>query len=240
MDMLAIITARGGSKRIPKKNIKSFLGKPIILYALEAAIRSGIFSEVMVSTDSEEIAEIARNAGAEVPFMRSEQTANDYATTRDVLLEVVENYEKMGKHYDAICCIYPTNPFLTEQKLVQASEAFAASGADGLTPVVRYSFPPQRGVYIQDNRLVSVQPEYKNVRSQDLPAIYHDVGQFYFFNLNAYRRPDFTDNGTIMPFIVSEKESQDIDTLEDWEIAEVKYEQIKKRRKQNEIVRCDS
>ena len=120
MSMLAIITARGGSKRIPKKNIKAFAGKPIIHYAIEAALNSGIFDEVMVSTDSEEIAQIARQAGANIPFMRSEKTANDFATTRDVLLEVLERYAEQGKHFEQICCIYPTNPFITGEKLRQA------------------------------------------------------------------------------------------------------------------------
>ena len=231
MSMLAIITARGGSKRIPKKNIKPFAGKPIICYSIEAALNSGVFDEVMVSTDSEEIAAIAGQAGAKIPFMRSEQTANDFATTRDVLLEVLENYEKMGKRFDTICCIYPTSPFLTAEKLRQAGETFASSGADGMTPVVPFSFPPQRGFYIRDDRLQWVQPEYASARSQDLPKIYHDVGQFYFFNVNAYRRSDFGTNSNMIPFVVSEKEAQDIDTQEDWEMAEIKYELMKRAEK---------
>lgn len=224
MSMLAIVTARGGSKRIPKKNIKPFAGKPIICYSIEAALESGVFEEVMVSTDSEEIAEIARRAGASVPFMRSEKTANDFATTRDVLLEVLENYARQGKHFDRICCIYPTNPFITPEKLKQAGEAFVESGADGLTPVVAFSFPPQRGFYIREGCLQWVQPEHCNTRSQDLPKIYHDVGQFYFYNVEKYLAPDFVTNSTIIPYVIPEKEAQDIDTLEDWEMAELKYE----------------
>lgn len=231
MSMLAIITARGGSKRIPKKNIKAFAGKPIIHYAIEAALNSGIFDEVMVSTDSEEIAQIARQAGANIPFMRSEKTANDFATTRDVLLEVLERYAEQGKHFEQICCIYPTNPFITGEKLRQAGEAFAASGADGMTPVVPFSFPPQRGFYICDNKLQWVQPECASARSQDLPKIYHDVGQFYFYNVEAYCRPDFGTNSNVMPFVISEKEAQDIDTQEDWEMAEIKFELMKRAEK---------
>lgn len=228
MSMLAIITARGGSKRIPKKNIKPFAGKPIIHYAIEAALNSGIFDEVMVSTDSEEIAEVARQGGASVPFMRSEETANDFATTRDVLLEVLDCYAKMGKHFDSICCIYPANPFITADKLKRACETFAASGAEGMTPVVPFSYPPQRGFYIQDNKLEWVQPEHYETRTQDLPTLYHDVGQFYFYNVKAYMRPDFSTNSNIVPFVISEKEAQDIDTAEDWEMAEMKYELLKR------------
>lgn len=228
MSALAIITARGGSKRIPKKNIRPFAGRPIICYAVEAALNCGIFDEVMVSTDSEEIAEVARQAGAKVPFMRSEKTANDFATTRDVLLEVVEQYESCGKKFDEICCIYPTNPFITSEKLKCAFDAFHESGADGLTPVVVFSYPPQRGFYIQGNKLTMVQPEHYSTRSQDLPKIYHDVGQFYIYNVDAYRKEDFVQNSYIVPFVISEKEAQDIDTLEDWELAEIKYEIMQK------------
>lgn len=228
MSALAIITARGGSKRIPKKNIRLFAGKPIICYAIEAALSGGIFDEVMVSTDSEEIAEMARQAGAQVPFMRSEETANDFATTRDVLLEVVTQYEASGKKYDEICCIYPTNPFITPEKLKCAFDVFRKSGADGLTPVVAFSYPPQRGFYIQENKLAMVQPEHYSTRSQDLPKIYHDVGQFYIYNVAAYKKADFVQNSNIVPFVIPEKEAQDIDTLEDWEMAELKFEIMQK------------
>lgn len=228
MSMLAIITARGGSKRIPKKNIKPFAGKPIILYSIEAALQCGLFEEVMVSTDSEEIAQIALQAGAKVPFMRSEKTANDYATTRDVLLEVIERYEQEGKRFDRICCIYPTNPFITPERLKEAGDAFVESKADGLTPVVAFSYPPQRGFYINDERLEWVQPEHYATRSQDLPKMYHDVGQYYFYNVEAFLREDFVTNSCIAPFVISEKEAQDIDTIEDWELAEMKYELLKR------------
>ena len=129
MKSIAIITARGGSKRIPKKNIKNFCGKPIIAYSIEAAIGADIFDEVMVSTDSDEIKEIAIRYGAKVPFMRSESTSNDYATTSDVLLEVVEKYEQLGKMYDVGCCLYPTAPFVTANILRSAYETFMTSSA---------------------------------------------------------------------------------------------------------------
>ena len=119
---LAMITARGGSKRIPRKNVKEFCGKPILFYSIEAALQSGVFDEVMVSTDDMEIAELAKKAGASVPFMRSEATANDYASTDEVIMEVIQEYEKRGQHFDSFCCIYPTAPFLTPQRLCEAME----------------------------------------------------------------------------------------------------------------------
>ena len=125
---IAIITARGGSKRIPRKNIKNFMGKPMLAYAISAAIDSGVFVEVMVSTDDSEIADIAVKYGAEVPFMRSEKTSNDFATTADVLYEVKEEYKKLGKEFDTICCIYPCVPFLTGKILRDAYETFKKSG----------------------------------------------------------------------------------------------------------------
>ena len=158
MKSIAIITARGGSKRIPGKNIKPFLGKPIIAYSIEAALKSGLFDEVMVSTDSEEIADIARAYGANVPFMRSEATSNDYAGTGDVLREVLSEYEKRGQVFDRMCCIYPTAPFVTAEKLRAAAATFENSGADSLTPVVQFSYPPQRAFVIRDGCLLYTSP----------------------------------------------------------------------------------
>ena len=223
MKSLAIITARGGSKRIPKKNIKCFCGKPIIAYSIEAALNAKIFDEVMVSTDSEEIAEVASNYGASVPFMRSESTSNDFATTADVLLEVLKCYEERNRHFEIGCCIYPTAPFLTGEKLKRAYDDLLESGAKTLLPVVAFSFPPQRGVFIRDNKAVLCQPEYLNRRSQDIEKIYHDCGQFYMFHIPSFynERKLITDN--TIPFIIDEKEVQDIDTETDWDIAEQKY-----------------
>lgn len=144
---VAIITARGGSKRIPHKNIKEFCGKPILAYSIEAALASGVFDRVMVSTDDEEIAEVARKYGAEVPFLRSEKTANDYATTKDVLEEVLAEYEKRGEHFDTLCCIYPTAPFITPDRLSEAMRLLEEKKGDTLLPVVRFSFPPSAAWY---------------------------------------------------------------------------------------------
>lgn len=229
MKKIAIITARGGSKRIPRKNIKDFCGKPILAYSIEAALSSGIFDTVMVSTDDEEIAEIARKFGAEVPFYRSEKTANDYATTNDVLLEVLAEYEKRGEQYEMACCIYPTAPFVTAEKLQNAVNQLEKSDADTLIPVVAFSYPPQRAMVVEADRLVFKYPEYLDSRSQDLQPHYHDVGQFYVFRTEAFKRNQKLMVGNILPLIVSELEVQDIDNLVDWKIAEIKYQLMKEQ-----------
>lgn len=221
---IAVITARGGSKRIPKKNIKDFCGKPILAYSIEAALESKLFDEVMVSTDSEEIAEIAKKYGASVPFMRSEKTSDDFATTSDVLQEVMEEYEKRGKIFDVLVCIYPTAPFITADKLKKAVLLRKEKNADQVTPVVRYSFPPQRAFVIKEGRLEYQYPEYRLTRSQDLEAIYHDCGQFYVMNAEKMRKKQSFEN--TIPLIISELEVQDIDNEDDWEIAEMKYRRM--------------
>jgi pseudaminic acid cytidylyltransferase len=223
MSQIAIITARGGSKRIPRKNIKDFCGKPILAYSIEAALQSGLFDTVMVSTDDKEIAEISKKYGAEVPFFRSEATSNDFATTNDVLLEVLDEYEKRGQHFDLAACIYPTAPFVTAEKLKKAFEELKASDADTLIPVVSFSYPPQRAMVVRDNRLVFFEPKYIDSRSQDLEPHYHDVGQFYAFRTAAFKENKKLMLGNILPFIVSELEVQDIDNETDWKIAEMKY-----------------
>ncbi|MCH5253677.1 MAG: pseudaminic acid cytidylyltransferase [Lachnospiraceae bacterium] len=226
MSSIAIITARGGSKRIPGKNIKEFLGKPIICYSIEAAVSSGLFDEVMVSTDDEAIAEIAKKSGASVPFMRSDKTADDYATTDDVLMEVLEAYERSGKTFDYMACIYPTAPFVTAEKLKAAMELLIEKDASGVMPVVRFSFPPQRGMSVRDGKLIYCYPENAMKRSQDLEPMYHDCGQFYCYHVERYRacRGDLPDG--YVPIIVPETEVQDIDNPSDWKLAEIKYQMM--------------
>lgn len=223
MKTIAIITARGGSKRIPRKNIKEFCGKPILAYSIEAAVASGIFDTVMVSTDDKEIAEAAGRYGAQVPFFRSEAASNDYATTNDVLLEVLDEYEKRGERFETACCIYPTAPFVTAQKLINAVEQLKTSDADTLIPVVAFSYPPQRAMIVENGRLVFEYPQYLDSRSQDLTPHYHDAGQFYVFRTDAFRKNRKLMVGNILPMIVSELEVQDIDSQTDWEVAEMKY-----------------
>lgn len=223
MKNLAIITARGGSKRIPRKNIKPFLGKPILEYSIDAALKADCFKEVMVSTDDEEIARVARAAGAKVPFMRSEDTANDFATTADVILEVLENYERIGQSFDQVCCIYPTAPFVTANALKTAMMLLEQEKPDCVIPVVKFSFPPQRCVVIENGRLVPKWPENMKKRSQDLEPYYHDCGQFYCLNARSFREQKVIWMKNVVPFIQDESNVQDIDTLEDWKIAEMKY-----------------
>ena len=226
---VAIITARGGSKRIPGKNIKDFCGKPIMAYAIAAAVDSGLFDEVMVSTDSPEIAEIAKAHGASVPFMRSPSASDDYATTADVLHEVLSAYAEREKSFDFMCCLYPTAPYVTAEQLRVAHTAFMESGADMLEPVVAFSYPPQRSFSIEAGLLAYNYPEHVRTRSQDLPTWYHDAGQFYFYRVEAFRRSveGSSEQGgydlRCVPFVMNEMEVQDIDTLMDWQLAEAKY-----------------
>jgi len=228
MSSICIITARGGSKRIPKKNIKEFCGKPIIAYSIEAALESKLFDEVMVSTDSEEIAAVARHYGAKVPFMRSPKTSDDFATTADVLQEVITEYEKRGQKFDTMCCIYPTAPFLTRDKLCQAYDKFTALEADILEAVVAFSFPPQRAYVVRDGLLAYRYPEHANTRSQDLENWYHDAGQFYFYSIKPFMEKEDRQSVRIIPFELSELEVQDIDNITDWELAEMKYQLMQK------------
>lgn len=225
MSSLAIITARGGSKRIPRKNIKPFLGKPILVYSIEAALASGAFDEVMVSTDDAEIAQIAVQAGAKVPFMRSDAAANDYASTDDVIREVLTAYQAEGKSFGTFCCIYPTAPFVTAEKLKTAMDMLTES--ESVMPVVPFSYPVQRGLRLDEQGHIGYKwPEYATARSQDLEKIYHDCGQFYACRTEAFFREGTTDTPNMVPLVMSELEVQDIDTLEDWAIAEVKYQKM--------------
>lgn len=219
---IAIITARGGSKRIPRKNIKEFCGRPIITYSIEAALQSGLFGEVMVSTDDEEIAAVARAAGAKVPFMRSSACAGDYASTDDVLMEVLTAYREQGREFDTFCCLYPTAPFVTAEKLQTAMGLLHK--ADSVMPVVAFSFPPQRCMVLNEaGELRMKWPEHARTRSQDLEPYYHDCGQFYCCRTALFMEYRTTDLPHMMPMVMSELEVQDIDNPDDWEIAELKY-----------------
>ena len=224
---IAIITARGGSKRIPKKNIKEFCGKPILAYSIQAALDSKLFDTVMVSTDSEEIADVARQYGAEVPFMRSEKTSDDYATTADVLLEVLLEYEKRGKTFENMVCIYPTAPFITAKKLQDVAKCLASDDAVMVLPVVPFSYPPQRGYVIKDDYLEMKWKENYTARSQDLEKMYHDAGQFYFYKIDAFKAKNGQITEGISPIVLDEMEVQDIDNETDWKLAELKYKLLR-------------
>lgn len=221
---VAIITARGGSRRIPRKNIREFAGRPILAYSVEAALESGAFDEVMVSTDDREIADIAEKYGAKVPFLRSEAAADDYATTDEVIAEVLGMYRQNGRNFDRFCCIYPTAPFITPQRLARAMEMLEE--AESVLPVVRFSYPPQRGFVVRGGEAVRWMPEYALTRSQDLEPVYHDAGQFYACRTEAFLRENTTDVKNMVPLVLPESEVQDIDTPEDWEAAEEKYRRL--------------
>ena len=224
MKKLAIIPARGGSKRIPKKNIKYFLGKPIIAYSIESAVDSKLFDEVMVSTDDKDIAEIAIRYGAKVPFFRSEENSDDHATTIDVIEEVLNEYKLRNKIYDYTCCIYPCAPFLSVENLQKSFLKLQLNNYDCVFPIVRFSYPIQRAVKLnKSGSVVMFHPEYMQTRSQDLEASFHDAGQFYWVNTNEFLKEKkvFTKNsGSI---ILNELQVQDIDDETDWLIAELKH-----------------
>lgn len=229
MKIICIIPARGGSKRIPRKNIKPFLGKPIIAYSIQAAIDSQLFDEVMVSTDDEEIAGIAKQYGAKVPFYRSPETSNDFAITVDVLNEVLNEYEKIGKYFDYICCIYPTALFVTPEKLKISFETMINKGYDSAFPIVQYSYPIQRGLVINDKERVNmIWPKYIKSRSQELTPTYHDAGQFYFSTVKKLRETNAMKGDNTYGIVTSELEVQDLDTMTDWELAELKYKRLLK------------
>lgn len=223
MSVIAIITARGGSKRIPKKNIKDFYGKPMLAYAIEAAKGAEIFDEIMVSTDSEEIAAVARKYGANVPFMRSEKTSNDFAITYDVLTEVIDEYKKLGKEYDIICCIYPCVPFLCSNSLKNAYELIASKNANAVIPVCKYPAPVEWAMRINDDILSADDVEKQLIRSQDLKPAYFDAGMFYFYKTNEFVKKRTTMFPNTLGYVINETECQDIDTPDDWKMAEMKY-----------------
>lgn len=227
---IAIITARGGSKRIPKKNIKLFCGKPIIAYSIEAALKSELFDQVMVSTDSEEIAEVARQYGAEVPFMRSAETASDYATTNDVLKEVFAKYDEIGYKLDRACCIYPTAPFITPKSLKESYKLLDGDNVHMVNPIVKFSFPPQRSLVVNEKGIIEcLQFENRFVRSQDLGNVYHDCGQYYWYDVPFFLKHDGIMDGYSAAYIIDELHAQDIDNEVDWQISELKYEILQRK-----------
>jgi len=221
---IAIIPARGGSKRILRKNIREFCGRPILAYSIQAALESCLFDRVMVSTEDDEIAKIAQACGAQVPCRRSQKNADDFASTADVLLEVLEHYKNQGCDFEQLCCIYPTAPFVTADKLRQGMSLLSRGEADYVLPVVRYSFNPQRAVVIRDNYVHMQYPRFYKTRSQDLEPIYHDCGQFYCAKTSAFLREKTLMGEKTRPLYMPESEAQDLDTPEDWKLAELKWQ----------------
>ena len=224
MSNLAIIPARGGSKRIPKKNIKEFLGKPIIAYSIKAAIESGLFDEIMVSTDDEEIRNISIKYGAKVPFLRTNKNSDDYATLADVANEVINNYNLQGVYFENVCCILPTAPLIKPHSIIKGYFKLQEGSFTSVCPVVKFTYPILRALEISvDGKLKMVWPEHIKTRSQDLKTAYHDSGSFYWIKTEALKKEGtfFCNQGTAI--ILNESEVQDIDTMDDWRIAELKY-----------------
>ncbi|MDF1582047.1 MAG: pseudaminic acid cytidylyltransferase [Methyloprofundus sp.] len=222
---LCVIPARGGSKRIPRKNIKDFCGKPMIGYSIEAALQSKCFDKVIVSTDDQEIAEVAQSFGAIVPFMRPDELSNDYAGTIPVIKHVIEWIEQHDQSPGLVCCLYATAPFVKKQAIQQAYAQLQQSQADYCFSVTSFAFPIQRAIKItQDKRVDMFYPEHFNTRSQDLEEAYHDAGQFYWGKAEAFKqlKPLFSEYAS--PFILPRYLVQDIDTLEDWKRAELMYQ----------------
>jgi N-acylneuraminate cytidylyltransferase len=219
-----MIPARGGSKRIPRKNIKNFLGKPIIAYSIEAAKASGCFDKIIVSTDDEEIAAVARQYGAETPFLRPKEISDDYATTVDVINHSINWLLGNNIKVDNICCIYATAPFIEAGDLQSGLAALANNDFSFAFSATSYAFPIQRAIKINKDGAVDMfHREYLNTRSQDLEEAYHDAGQFYWGNAQAFldRKPIFSPEAFAVQ--LPRKRVQDIDTPEDWDAAEMAY-----------------
>ncbi len=225
MSSICIIPARGGSKRIPKKNIKYFLGKPIICYSIEAALKSKLFEIVMVSTDDKEIAEVAIKYGAEVPFYRSSKNSDDFATTFDVIEEVLERYKQAGINFNNACCIYSCAPFVTPERIKNSYDFLVKNNFYSVFPIIQYSFPIQRAMKINKNQKVSFfQQKYSLTKSQDLEPSFHDAGQFYWLNVEKCLESKQLVTSNTGSIIINELEGQDIDNEIDWKLAELKYE----------------
>lgn len=224
---ICIIPARGGSKRIPRKNIRSFLGKPIIGYSIEAALECSRFETVMVSTDDEEIASISKDLGADVPFYRSTESADDFAPLIEVVREVVNSYQQMQRSFDVICCLLPTAPFITSEIINEAFTSLKNKDVDSVFSIQQFGYPIQRSLQMDAHgNLSMVWPEFINSRSQDLDLRYHDAGMLYVGKTEAVLKEGTFFTHKSSGILLSDKRCQDIDTQEDWTLAELKYAAI--------------
>ena len=227
---LCVIPARGGSKRIPKKNIKNFCGKPIIAWSIETAKESKCFDKIIVSTDDDQIANLAQRYGAEVPFMRPKELSDDYTATVPVISHAIEWQIKNDRKPKYVCCIYPTAPFIKTTDLQKGLKTLKESNSDYVFSATDYPYPIQRSFRInKDNTLEMFYPEHYNSRSQDLEEAFHDAGQFYWGLTDAWLddRPIFSKKSS--PTLISRKRVQDIDTPEDWQVAVSMFEAVNKK-----------
>jgi len=222
--VIAIIPARGGSKRIPNKNIKSFVGQPIISYSIKAAQAADLFDRIIVSTDSEEIAEVAKIYGAEVPFIRPAELADDFTGTIPVLLHALNWLSEHGFATDYFCCIYATAPFIQPEHIIEGFNLLKKRNAATAFSVTTFPYPIFRALKIgEDGCIEMFWPEHENSRSNDLPEAYHDAGQFYWGNTEKFLRGKTFFSSDAVPIVIPRYLVQDIDTPEDWEKAEKMY-----------------
>tara|TARA_R110001583_G_scaffold185625_1_gene345861 strand:+ start:11795 stop:12487 length:693 start_codon:yes stop_codon:yes gene_type:complete len=225
---VAVIPARGGSKRIPRKNIKPFFGKPMIAWSIEAARESGCFDRVIVSTDDDEIADVAREYGAEAPFFRPPELSNDYAGTLPVIRHAVEWLEANGEAPEQVCCLYATAPFVQSTDLSRGLELLLQEGCDYAFSVTSFPFPIQRAVRLtHNNRVAMFQPEHFHTRSQDLEEGYHDAGQFYWGQASAWKAEAQLFGEQSVAVMLPRERVQDIDTPEDWRRAELLFQALR-------------
>ena len=228
MSIVAIIPARGESKRIPKKNIKSFSGKPIIAYSIVASKESGIFDRIIVSTDSTEIAETARSYGAETPFMRPKELADDYTDTAQVLVHALEWLRINSDHPEYFCCIYATAPFIRAKYIQKGFELLRDNEATSTFSVTTFPYPIFRALKVKtDGKVEMIWPEYYGSRSQDLPEAFHDAGQFYWGDTIKFLEEKTLFSENSIPVILPRHLVQDIDTPEDWTTAEKMFLALK-------------
>lgn len=224
--VLAIIPARGGSKRIKKKNIKPFLGKPIILWVIDKLNKINIFDEIMVSTDNEEIAELCISQGVKVPFKRSKKNSNDFATTADLVDEVLMDYEKLDFFFDLTCCVYATSALLQESDLINGFKKINNNKYDSIIPITEFTYPVQRSLKIKDDIVNFQNKKYALSRSQDLKKMYHDAGMWYWLNTKKFlKNKKLITNRTGFVEIPPSR-VQDIDNHHDWDLAEIKMRKI--------------
>ena len=221
---VAVIPARGGSKRIPRKNIKEFCGKPMIAWSIGAALKSGCFDRLIVSTDDAEIAAVAKEWGAEVPFMRPTDLSDDHTGTIPVIAHAIRWLQQQGEAPEHVCCLYATAPFVESQDLIKGFQQLQEQRIDYVFSVTSYAFPIQRAIRITDSgRVVMFNPEHFNSRSQDLEEAWHDAGQFYWGTAEAWLENRIIFGEHSAPVILPRHRVQDIDTLEDWRRAELMF-----------------
>jgi len=225
MSIIAVIPARGGSKRIHKKNIKNFLGRPSISYAIDVAKEVGIFSEIYVSTDDAEVANVAKELGATIPFMRPQNLADDYSTTKQVMSHAVREIKKINKSFKDVCCIYPIAPLVDGVDIRKSYDLMVSSNADQCIPVAKFQSSIFRAFKKSNNQMSYFYPEFEKTRTQDLEESYYDVGQFYWGTYEFWANPDSISTNNVGYEIPSWR-VVDIDTEEDWMRAELMYKVI--------------